>query len=470
MRFLGNSRRAPKLMAPLALALMTGAGCDWTTFADEAAKAPVRSIGAPSGFKSSDFGRVLLPLSDGQGHAAAFVASSINDPNLVIVHVDPNGDVGTAAVPGTALDSTEDSPITSLAEVVGQTPPRLLLGTPKIHNQGYGRVYTYNIEEALDASVLTLLVPPLGTTEPGLGRGVAVGRLGGAEASPDYVIGSDDRLVVMVDGVPASSTAGTAVPGCDTAFDPNQDARYLVRRPLLAAHLWEDAGPNVEQLVTGTTHSGDPGRVSFFSVTGTAAPFALSCIAAVSAPAAASRASSKFGKSLASGDFNGDGKLDLLVGSPPQDAYVFLGPFPPGAAPAPLPVITDTSGVDFGFSVAALNVDGMPGDEALIGDPRAAVDGKEEAGRVTAYRYDPASMTMKPYKTYADRSPEANANYGSSVAALKFCATSPAAGTACPDGSTSRMLMVGAGNEVFLYYRVGELKRDGMRVDDVRLQ
>ena len=134
-----------------------------------------------------------------------------------------------------------------------------------------------------------------------------------------------------------------------------------------------------------------------------------------------------------------------------------------------MPVITDSAGVDFGFAVAALNVDGNPGDEALIADPRATVDGKEDAGRVTAYRYDSASMTMKVHKTYADRSPEASANYGSSVAALRFCtATDHVAGTPCPENSTSRVLMIGAGNEVFLYYREGELKRDGMKLDDVR--
>ena len=58
------------------------------------------------------------------------------------------------------------------------------------------------------------------------------------------------------------------------------------------------------------------------------------------------------------------------------------------------------------------------------------------------------------------------------TAGWPFLLTLPAAGlvagAACPEGSTSRVLMVGAANEVFLYYREGDLKRDGMKLDDVR--
>src|SRR5689334_8157052 len=166
----------------LALGVTATTGCDWTTFADEAAKAPVRSIGAPSAFKSGDFGRSMLPLSTGLGKAAAFVATSINETNIAIVTLDKGGGVSTSIVPKMALDNTEDSEITALAEVPGTTPPRLVLGTPKIHNQGYGRVYTYGLEEKLDAATVnTLVLPTFTAQEPGLGRGLAVGRLGGVE-------------------------------------------------------------------------------------------------------------------------------------------------------------------------------------------------------------------------------------------------------------------------------------------------
>src|SRR5689334_25359559 len=112
VRALGsNLLMLPMLVAP---ALM---GCNWTTFADDAAKAPVRGIGAPSGFKSGDFGRSLLPLSDAQGQAAAFVATSINESNIAILHADAGGAVSSKLVPRTKLDNTEESEVTSLAEI-----------------------------------------------------------------------------------------------------------------------------------------------------------------------------------------------------------------------------------------------------------------------------------------------------------------------------------------------------------------
>ena len=185
----------------LLLTAVAAAGCNWTTFADEASKAPVRSIGAPNGFKSGDFGRSLLPLGDGQGHAAAFVATSINETNIAIVHVDTAGGVTSALVPKTALDSTEESEVTSLAEVAGATPPRLLLGTPKIHNQGYGRVYTYSLEEKLEQGA-SFASPQTEDETPAAVLAVAVGKeLKALEAEDRFVLASwylDQRTLAQI--------------------------------------------------------------------------------------------------------------------------------------------------------------------------------------------------------------------------------------------------------------------------------
>ena len=458
----GSLRRAlvaaGLLLGAGAASAVSLSGCNWSTFSSDADKAPVRSIAAPSNFKAADFGRSLLPLSSGQGKAAAFVATSINDMNIALVTIDTAGGVSSAAVPGTSLTEVEDSVISSLVEDASGSPTKLLLGSPKLHNLGYGRVYTYALSPMLDETVTTLPVP-LGPTEPGLGRGLAAGTLAGVEAKADYVVASDSQMVVLVDGAVATSAGMIGAVGCDPTFDLNLDARYRLKRAVLTARLWLDPpGTNVQQVVSASPHAVNPGgRLSFFSVTGGGSPFALNCLASATAPALTpTDIRPRFGTSLASGDFNGDGNVDLLVGAPGQNAYVYFGPFPPGGLPTPV-TIADSEGVDFGYAVAALNIDGHVGDEALIADPLAAVGGQDRAGRVTAFAWQASTSSMVAIKTYADHSPEANANFGSTVNALKFCSAtpSPAVGTPCPEASAAHILMVGASNEVFIYYGEG---------------
>jgi len=149
---------------------------------------------------------------------------------------------------------------------------------------------------------------------------------------------------------------------------------------------------------------------------------------------------------------------------------------PVGTIPAPLPPIVSDLGGDFGFSMTALNVDGLPGDELLVGDPRASVGGKSLAGHVLGYQYDPGTNAMipltGPLAEIADHSPEGDANFGYTVSSLNFCRTDPAllAGGPCPATDLSRVLLVGAANEVFVYFRVGSNIPipDGQTVPDVR--
>src|SRR5881392_792714 len=122
----GLSTRSRAIMA----ALWLGVGaCNWTKFSDDADRAPVRSIGSPSGFDSSDFGKSLLPLSGGQGSAAAFIATGFNGSHMALVELDAGGGVTSSAVSTTAFSETESSAVSSVVEIPGSTPTRLLLGS-----------------------------------------------------------------------------------------------------------------------------------------------------------------------------------------------------------------------------------------------------------------------------------------------------------------------------------------------------
>lgn len=462
-------------MAMLAWALLLGtAGCNWTKFDDQSADAPVRSIGAPSGFDSHDFGKSITPLSTGRGSAAAFVATSLNGMHVVLVKIDSGGGVKTTAVPDASLVAADSSPITSVAEIPGGSPTSLLLGSPEVRDQDFGRVYTYTPPDpgnsGMDDTAKTLLIPALGSNDAGEGRGLAAGFLDGVAGTADYVIGSANEIAVLVDGAASNPALGTTTVGvapqaCDVAFDSLQDNRFAVRRPLLAARLWADPrGPGVQQLFVGAPRATGTGTLSILNVVnGT-----LTCLASVAG------AKPEFGHALAAGDVDGDHVNDfLVVGSPGQQAFVYQGwPDVPAPVVPPALAIAPAAGVDFGFSVAALNVDGSPGDEVLVSDPRATVDGKTGAGHVLVYKFDQASNAMVQIGEIADHSPDTDENFGYTLNVLNFCRdeAAVAAGAACPETSLSRILLVGAANEVFVYFRVGDNLPSsvGQAVADVR--
>ena len=463
-----------------------GAACNWTKFADDADRTPVRSIGQPSGFDSADFGKSITPLASGQGSAAAFIATSINGTHLVLVKIDRSGKVSTFPASDSAVAAADGSAITSVVEVPGAGPTTLLLGSPVVRDEFFGRLYTYALPDLAalgaaagtvgtgDGLVSTFLVPALGSADSGLGRGVAVGRLAGVEATPDYIVGSDNELAVVIDGVAANAAVGAlnvgASPGpvCEVAYDMGQDNRYALHRPMTTARLWADpAGPTVQQLVVGSTHGATAGTVSIMNVS--AGP-ALNCLASIKGDRP------QYVHALASGDADGDGTPDfLVVGAPGQAAFVYRGwaALPLGSVPAPIAITPTPAGVDFGFAVAALNVDGLPGDEVLVSDPRATVGGKAGAGHVLVYKYNPATALMEQLGEYADHSPDTDANFGYTLNVLNFCTADPAAlvaGGACPAASVSRILMIGAANETFVYFRVGDNipLQAGQTVPDVR--
>lgn len=126
-----------------------------------------------------------------------------------------------------------------------------------------------------------------------------------------------------------------------------------------------------------------------------------------------------FGYAVAVGDFNGDGKQDLLVGAPDEDvnavltdvgrAYVFFGPTLTTSLTLNMP--SATTGADFGQAVAAGDVDQDGKDEIIVGAPEAA-QGLNKIGR--AYVFNGAGALIA---TLTDSAPAAGAHYAWAVAA-----------------------------------------------------
>jgi hypothetical protein len=443
----------------MGVAAIAAGGCDWRTFDKEGDKAPVRSIGAPGGYVGKDFGRVLMPLRNGMGAPAAFVASGASSLSLLIIKVDARGGTSTSAAPESRLEAVDDSAVTGLAEfpTTGQTEAKLLLGAPDLRLEDFGQAFVYPVAEGE-------AVPVPAPTDVGSGRAVGVGPVT-APGAVDYVIASDGSLSVLAGGSAGPGALVTIPKGadaCDPTFDQaTLDTRYKGRRSFLMKSLWSEGLEGTMQVVLGSPHASSTlgGTISFYGVR--VAGESVGCLGGAEMMTPEGAKIPLFGVSLASGDFNDDRVPDLLVGAPPRRAFVFLGPLPAGLA-TPI-AIEDPAGVDFGFAVAALNVDGMPGDEAMIADPDARVNETEGAGHVQTWRYVAATnkMEREVSMTYADFTPGGGARYGYSVHALKFCTTPTGATepvTSCADGdaNAARVLMVGAGNEVFLYFTVGD--------------
>jgi FG-GAP repeat len=402
------------------MALAAGA-CDWRDFDKIENGTPVLAVGAPSHFGASDFGRTILPLSSLAAGATGgrYLVSGAEAPALAIINVDAKGVASGQNVSSETFSGS--APLTALAEVAGTN--KVLLGSP---GSG-GAVYVLTMGTTNEVA---LFEAPQGADR--FGMGVAAGKLAGADA-PDFVVASGADLTVFVDGdvnmpVPATPPADSCPMLVPTNGLPSLDQG---RRAVVVAPLTGDPGV---QIVVGTPSVSDAGAVNVFTVDATGlATCAFSY----------RNADHLFGQALATGDFDADGVLDLLVGSPPSHAFWIKGPLT--AASAVLPVTLAAGTDQLGFTVAAANVDGVPGDEALIGNPDATVGSAALAGEV---RIVGGAALDRELPVLRRHDPAASDVFGIDVGALPFCTSKCGTSTAV----TRSLLLVGSNARAMTYF------------------
>lgn len=415
------------------------AGCDWRAFDTLQNQAPVLAIDAPSDFPSSnDFGSVLLPVAppmDGSS-AAWFLASATQMTGLALVKLDASGGSSALKLTGSALDDLSGNPITAMAEIPGSGTGTALLGVPTVSEL---------LTVELESQTVSPFIPssPLTASDPLLGIGVAAGALTGT-AAPDLIVASSSLIHVFVDGATSDITPGAGdLTSCPIALSnqlSTQSNRALVVGSLMAS------GPVI---AIGTPGAATPGSVSFFTVTTSA----VTCAGVLTAPALtspAATANAGFGRTLAIGDFDGDHVADLLVGAPPYGVYLYKGPVAPGATPTAT-ILAPQGSAAFGAALAAMSAAGMPGDEALVGDPGATLNGQTQAGNASIYTGASLTKTATmatPTSVLTDHEASAGEAYGSAVGALPFCAAAPCA-------APPLLPLVGAPSKAFVYFTLG---------------
>jgi hypothetical protein len=427
-------RPATKCLLALTAAGVLSAGCDWRDFDTLQGQTPVLRFDPPSGHQSAgDFGNALLPVAPpADGSAAAwFLASGTETLALGLMKLDAAGHGSGQALTGGDLNSLGTDPLTAMAEIPGTATA--LLGSPS-----YRGLFVADLKQAVVTEFTA--TSPSTQNETLFGVGVAAGNLTGG-AAPDLVASSISNLHVFPAGSHTDASPGSAdLAACPILLSLSLPPASLARRAVVIGNLL-GSGPVV---AVATPGAGVAGSVAFFAATATT----VTCVGLLPAPALPSGAvNSGFGASLAVGDFDGDGVQDLLVGAPPYAVYLYKGPF--AVSSPPTVTIPPPSGAgNFGNALAAANLDGKKGDEALVADSGATIDGKTGAGNVSIYTISSLPPGPTVIRTLTDHNAGAGESYGATVGALPFCATPPCA-------APTPLPLVGSPNNAFIYYTVG---------------
>ena len=426
------------------------AGCMPNDFGDTLSHAPVQLVDRPNGF-GSNAGRVLLPLApplDNPKAGSRLLFAGTDTASLAVVDYDGDGKPHVRTLTSDEISMIGLEPglagIASMAWLTSPSSGMVVLGVPEhVVVPGepvpLGRVAFVRMALDIDGklSFSTSAVPVDGSGALGGHFGLAVAQGKVTQTATEEVIAvADNGVGVLVPGGPvlASTT-------CVGPFRTPPD----LYRALAVADFLQDGQ---QEIALGLPVAGGVGRVVILQYgrrpeTPTAPP-ELYCAKILQAPDTGIQAVSGFGASLSSvPDWDGDGLAELLVGAPPDRAYLFT-------SRGSLPTKTFTKGdtlSEFGQRVVLVDIDrdGVP--EVGISALQANVGKTARAGQVYFYKLNGDGVT--PVATLFDSNPVANKEFfGIGLADMEFNSS-----RVCGKGTTSRIPVVGADKGVFAFFR-----------------
>ncbi|MEM9488301.1 MAG: FG-GAP repeat protein [Myxococcota bacterium] len=421
-------------LAPLALAALVAAlaasGCDssmydFRAFDDLADTTWVDSSSAPGDLGASFYGVGLAAGgADVDGGGAAFYVAGRRDDGFARLRFDANG-------------NRSDDGIIRLGEIVNDPPLQALPAAPVMVGDpaservavaltaGMGEEPTQSLFALLDGTGVTPIA--VANTQPI--TGLAFGQTNLTLGTTNLVAISGDLLTVVNDITNP------------TADEPRCQLDQPISSSLALGDL--NGGEAGLEIIVATRADGQPGRVVALlgSVVGDAnmlacfdTPSGREPLVTLEAPGG----ESDFGRQIAVGNFDG-GSSDLVVTAPTGSAvyiYLNLDVTNPGT---PITISAPEGAVDFGATLALGDLDGDGRDELVVGAPGSTADGVVSAGSVFVYPIGDGGTVDEPIRFY-DSQPEDNQLFGQSVAMVPFA-------------GGSDILVVGADNEVFTYFR-----------------
>ncbi len=406
-----------------AACLLLVAGCGQAAFDDRAERAWSHSAGAPDGVSSGSWA-VALTTVDREQPGATVVVAGAGPSSLATLSFDVGGELEMHGV-----DIEGELPAAPV--MAGSLDPVTGGNGALAVADGAGNIQFYDARTGDLGPAFRVALPAQACGAPAsLGNALVFALTDPEEdVEPDLVALADDQLVVVRDVDLDHIAEVTDCAHCALADGPAV--------ALATGAIDDDDGEDIAALAASGT------RIAVYTADQVRAAAGADCGTALVALQPPGSGAS-FAAPMAFGDIEDNDAPEVAVASPDHRVvYVFHDVSAGGGAPVLIQIPAPADSSAFGTSIAFGDFDGDEVEELAIGDPDASPEGVTGAGQVTLYRYD--GDELRPEATLYDSEPEEGQHFGRSLDVAEFGL----------GGAEYRdLLVVGASDEVFTYFRV----------------